>query len=357
MFSYKELGQNILGLHRDFNVNFDGNLSEEDLDQLGVLKDILGNFYHSVSNLHEEYSIEIESEVVESVTDTNSVGDSSEHTTVTDDEINHILAIANSGNREIDDSIRDLEGYLGLTVNSEEDEERGLDGEDLEVNEVSEERGITEDGANGGTLGRFEDDDYIDDGITSVRDVVIVDNIDTVIGDDVYHVNNRGVSDFNFERIRQLGIQKVDANYMRVKLNQFFTHLDYIMYNSSENVFDMDRALTQGGEVKEVIFIVSDIFNKLHTRKVEDHVFKDTKMAVVNSDDSVRASIVLKIRRGDFSIEDREGRRIQYLEDKMRYLIDKGNTINAIVPLLKTKFEGEDNILTLDDLYSKEWDL
>lgn len=104
-------------------------------------------------------------------------------------------------------------------------------------------------------------------------------------------------------------------------------------------------------------------FSKLYDRrfrKPEEIMSFSRNVAVANTRPSVKSLLELEVVGEEDGfvqayVRDAEGERVAYLEDKLAWLVDKGFEPSVLVVALKTQFEFEDDITTLDQLKTLEF--
>ena len=104
-------------------------------------------------------------------------------------------------------------------------------------------------------------------------------------------------------------------------------------------------------------------FSKLYDRrfrKPEEIMSFSRNVAVANTRPSVKSLLELEVVGEEDGfvqayVRDAEGERVTYLEDKLAWLVDKGFEPSVLVVALKTQFEFEDDITTLDQLKTLEF--
>ena len=104
-------------------------------------------------------------------------------------------------------------------------------------------------------------------------------------------------------------------------------------------------------------------FSKLYDRrfrKPEEMMSFSRNVAVANTRPSVKSLLELEVVGEEDGfvqayVRDAEGERVTYLEDKLAWLVDKGFEPSVLVVALKTQFEFEDDITTLDQLKMLEF--
>lgn len=104
-------------------------------------------------------------------------------------------------------------------------------------------------------------------------------------------------------------------------------------------------------------------FSKLYDRrfrKPEEIMSFSRNVAVANTRPSVKSLLELEVVGEEDGfvqayVRDAEGERVTYLEDKLAWLVDKGFEPSVLVVALKTQFEFEDDITTLDQLKMLEF--
>ena len=104
-------------------------------------------------------------------------------------------------------------------------------------------------------------------------------------------------------------------------------------------------------------------FSKLYDRrfrKPEEMMSFSRNVAVANTRPSVKSLLELEVVGEEDGfvqayVRDAEGERVTYLEDKLAWLVGKGFEPSVLVVALKTQFEFEDDITTLDQLKTLEF--
>lgn len=129
------------------------------------------------------------------------------------------------------------------------------------------------------------------------------------------------------------------------------------------NVYGFDKLGRYTDGRPYVKAMLATRFSKLYDRrfrKPEELMSFSRNVAVANTRPSVKSLLELEVVGEEDGfvqayVRDAEGERVTYLEDKLAWLVDKGFEPSVLVVALKTQFEFEDDITTLDQLKTLEF--